>query len=241
MDVAGFCRAVAVGDDVLAGGDALCFVPGAKLRRAFPDVTEAHLRQIILPVVADGAGDVAPPHLSSRFSVVLLPRPGVYQHGVPGLHRTSHLVQGSSLGPKRGRERALGDAGVLLNHGPVLQLPLEEAAVQNVHLRMTKPGQQPGNEGRTDVAGLTRAVDDDRRIESQSQPGEKIAVGSCREQLGGDPRFTGSQRFGVEIDRAREMSREIGDDIRAHVDQTEATFPLPVGQLVGGDQGRYLR
>src|SRR4051812_21204240 len=71
VDVAGLSGAVAVGDNVLVGRDALSQITGPQLRSTLPDVTKAHQGEIVLPVVIDGFRNVAPPDLRTGLSGIL--------------------------------------------------------------------------------------------------------------------------------------------------------------------------
>src|ERR671910_3742511 len=112
--------------------------------------------------MTDRTGNMAATNLCTRRTRVLLSRPGIDQKLVSAAYRGENVAQGSALRMEPGGgERGLGDAGVALGHRPVFQLPLEVAAVQYVDLGMTKPGQQPRQKCRVDVARLAGAVDYD--------------------------------------------------------------------------------
>src|SRR5439155_19246270 len=91
------------------------------------------------------------------------------------------------------------DPRIPLHDRPLLELPLEVAAVEQVHLRVAESGEQPGQEGRVDIARLARAVDDDGPVRAQSQAGEQLSIGTRGEQPSGDAPFARPESLAVEV------------------------------------------
>jgi hypothetical protein len=240
MDVARFSCAVAIDDDVLVRRDPLPSIPGTQLRLALPHVAEAFLGKIVLPVVADGTGNVASPHLSPRLAGVLIRRPGVHQDGIAGGDRPPHILQGRLLGVKgTGGKLGRGESRILGNDGPLFQLPLEVAAVQHVHLGMAKPGQQPGQKGGINVTGLPCAINDDRLIDAQPEPAKELGVSSGREELRRNPPGAGTKGLSVEVYRTGQVILQVGQQVRPHIHDAHWTLSLPPGKLFGGYQPRH--
>ena len=239
MDVARLGRAVAIDDDVLVWRNPLRDVPGTQLRRAPPHVAEALLGEIVLPVVVDGTWDVPSPHLSPGLAGVLIRRPGVHQDGIASGDGAPHVIQGRLLGVKvAGGKPGCSDSRILGDQCPLLQLPLEVAAVQHVHLGMAKPGKQPGQERGIDVTGLTSAINDDRLVEGQAEPAKELGISPWREQLRRDATSACTQGFDVEVHSGGQVILQIGKQICPYIHDAHRTLLLPPGKLLGRYQPR---
>ena len=85
----------------LSGVIPLSRVAGPELGRVLPDVAEAHLGEIVLPIVVDRSGDVPPAHLGSSLTRILGRRTGIDQDRIMGGDGPAHLLERSSLRNKR--------------------------------------------------------------------------------------------------------------------------------------------
>jgi hypothetical protein len=239
MDVARFSGAVAIDDDVLVRRDPLRGIPITQLREALPYVAEAFLGEIVLPVVADGTGNVPSPHLSPRLAGVLIRRPGVDQGRIAGGDGAPHVLEGRLLGVKgAGGKPGRGESRVLGNQSPLFQLPFEVAAVQHVHLGMAKPSQQPGQKGRINVTGLPGAINDDRLIDAQPEPAKELGIGSGRKELRGDATSACTKGFSAEVHGTGQVILQVGKQVCSHIHDAHRTLSLPSGKLFCGYQPR---
>jgi hypothetical protein len=128
-------------------------------------VTEPGLGEIVLPVMTDRARDMPPTHLRSSLARVLIGWTGIHQESVTGPQGPLHILKRRGLGPEKlGGELGSGDFGVVSHDRSMLQLPLEVASIQDVHLGVAEPGEDPGQEGRVDVVGLAGTVDHHRLV-----------------------------------------------------------------------------
>jgi hypothetical protein len=235
--VAGLGSAVAVDNDVPLRRDPLRRIALAKLGRILPDVAEAHLGEIVLPVVVDGPGNVTSPHLCARLARVLLRWPRIHQESVAARNRRAYLVQAGALGLKRSRWKPYSaNPGVAPGNRPLLQLPLGVPSVQEIHLGIAEAGQEPGQKRGVDVPGLAGAVDHHRMVEAQSKSGEQLTVSSSTQQLSGDSSIARPESLGVQIHRVRQVALQVGEHLGAYVHDMDLTVGLPPSQLVGRDQ-----
>lgn len=242
MDVAGLGGAVAVGDHVPVRRDPLRRVAPPELVRRLPDVTESGLGQVVLPVVVDGARDVAAAHLGAGLPGILLRGARVHQHRAAAASGAAHLIQRSGVRQewpvgkcRRGHPRIVdGDR-------PLLELPFRIAAVEQVHLRVPECREQERGEGRVDVARLAGAIDHHWTGQVDSETREQRAIRPGREQAGRNAAFAGPESLGVQILGAGQMPLEVCEDVGAHVQQQNRALGLPARQLLGRDQLRMRR
>ncbi|MDF3054057.1 MAG: hypothetical protein K0S19_2162 [Geminicoccaceae bacterium] len=227
---------VAVRDDVAIRCNPLRRVTRSKVGLSLPDTPEPLLSEIVLPVMIDGARNMAPAHLGSGLSGILIRRACINQD-VSSRHGLANFPQGDSFGEKGARRKSrCSDMGIALDQWPLLQLPFEIAAVQQEYLRVTIAGQEPGQESRVDVPSLTRTVDHDRRIEAHSEPRKELAVGSSAQELSRYALLAGPQSLRVEVYRAWQMILEISEHVRLNVHQGHSARLHPCREGVGGHE-----
>jgi hypothetical protein len=237
VDVAGFGGAVAVDDDVPLRRYSLPLVTPPQVGQVLPDMAETHLGEIILPIVVDGSRNMPPPHLGTCLSGVLVGRPGVHQESGAAGQRRAHLVQTRPLRLKGlGRRSNRIQAGVPPRNWALLQLPLVVTPVEQVHLRIAKSSEQPGQEGCVDVPSLSRTVDDHRLVEGQAEAREQLTIGSRAQQLSRNAPVTRPQRLRIQVHRLGKVTLQVGEYIAADIHQVDRAFGLPLSQLIGRDQ-----